>query len=395
MLGLTACKEDETDKDNSIVENFGDKVNGDIENNEVDDENAGITVEDGKEEESESEEKEEPEEEIQQEEPEIIKAELLMETDKYFYYIENGELKDVEYTNSVSVSVKYRGKEYPISFRYVFIYGECWIQQTSAYNEECSCSVETIPECEDKFLISIYIGDDAQYYIYSIDTEVLEQICTEAFWGDKLINDVSVAADAKTKLVHTGDEIYYCEGDDIRPIGTRVKTACPEMDYMYAVFEEDKVIIVCEMHTDQLWLSYYTYNPIADEISCAGEKLSSRAWHRLNSRFYCGVNADGYFQITDILSGRTSVTGLRNIDTSAEYKTDRTTYVFATARSGLIYVVNMRTGRTECAIDLGIKLESWDSWYVMRSDEGIYIEVNDEQYADKQVWKIFKVGISE
>ncbi len=398
MLGLTACKENETEKDNSVVENSGDKVNDDMENNEEENGNGGIVVEEGEEEESESgtEEEEEQVGETQQEEPEVIKAELLMETEERWDYIENGELKKIEYT-SVSTGIQYDGTEYPITFEYFFVYGELFI--TGSYTEGYNYYVSMISDLEDKVMITVDINEDRLHYIFEFNTGTMTRICTEDFWADKYIETVSIASDGVTMLVETEDEIYYCNGSDIRAVGTLAKEECPEANYIYAVFVQDKALIFCEIHPQDNYgavkTSCYVYNPRTGGLLCTRDKLAVAKWSSLRYEFYYGMNKEGYFQITNTVTGRTSVTTIKHVSSSLECRAAGKTYILVPVSASLIQAVNLHTGKIICSIDLGIKLDSWDQWYVCHSDEGIYLKVNDEQYEDKQVWKIFKVEIEE
>lgn len=378
MLGLTACKGNEPDQDNQIVEN-NDKIDSGEEQDNA--QNDGT----------------------QNDIAEVIYMEPYATTDTINVYVENGEVKEMEFS-TFSGKYSYMGVDYNLRFEWAYACGS--VHYGEIFWREVWFDVVEMPNSPEKVLLYKRFGEigmDPVYQIADLKTNTIEPICDESFWQENYINDVYVASDFSQMAVIGENNfkpvIYYYDGNEMRDITDKFPIDWDERYYTSYGIEiaGSSILLLLTTYNGVNEEVYcYVYDYLKDEFKVTVDGVISGSYERedtltvftLDRNFrYAWANKDGYFTIVDLLTGRMDKTEILVDQIRGCMKIDEE-YLFILADYG--YVIEKATGRIVAQSEYPFQNRGYDM-KIIPSDEDVYVYIGITQ----GTYPIYKIEIQK
>ncbi len=372
-LGLTACKGNEPNQDNQVVEDNNKIDSGDEQDNSGEEQDNAQN--DG----------------TQNDIAEVIYMEPYATSDTINVYVENGEVKDMEFS-TFSGKYSYMGVDYNLRFEWAYACGS--VHYGEIFFREEWFDVVEMPNSPEKVLLYKNFGEigmDPVYQIADLKTNTIEPIYEESFWQKNYIRDVYVTSDFSQMAVigsnDLGIVIYYYNGNEMMDITDKFPIDWDERyytSYDIAIVETSILLLLESYNGIDGEIYCYTYDYFKDEFKVTVDGVIDGSIdydYTISAPIlqrdirYGQCNRDGYFNIVDLLTGRMDQTEIlvneirRRIDIDEEY-------LFILADYG--YVIEKATGRIVAQSEYPFKNRGADM-KIIPSDEDIYVYIGITQ----------------
>ncbi len=394
VLCLTACEEKEPDKDNPVIDNNSDS-NVDNEEDDVEENtqgNSGIIVEDNSDEDI-------PDEEKTQEK--VYAVPYAESLSPYFsYHVENGEVKPIEYSNSVSGVCSLKGIEYPFAFEWERVGDKIrtmsmelpsGMVRPEVWYSDVIIAVSKTTNIAIYHLITMDENNNVVfYYAYlDLDTGEVRPIGDEAFWNSHEVVSLYYDDSCERLMIVTKEEIFYFDGSTMKSISENLLSAGMKIaggeSIRISILENEAVISGTHKGTgEEKYLSACTYNLSTGEVRCTIDswETSSIEQYSDSVRFDClfATYCDGEnLKIVNLATGQ-----IRNVDgiKADAVKADEIMFcdgkyfifMYEDGADNIFVAYNAYNGREIDRIRIVGERDSYEMFNVVHSDEGIYIK---------------------
>ncbi len=377
MLSLTACKEDDSNENEPVVENDNSGENQTSQDVSQDDQSTNGNNQ---------------EEEGTEAGEETYLTPIATITPEGRLKVEDGQVIDSLSMNTFSGVINYKNEEIKVVFNWditgiITIFQ--MVQPHNSYVLENSL-------CDNKILWC-YAADasinEFAYYICDLEANTIEPAIEYELIKDKNILSIVKLPDSKKAIATNNSKAYYYDGTDLVELNLLMGNNTISFYSITPLIVESKFCLICKGNVNQKeYIASYTY----DDVTGVLEKTFEMEYWGGSEKILVIENEpfaiwmkDGYLTFLSLLNGRMNTTNVP-ADKVRNWVTISDEYHLIITTDGTLMVFNKANGRMVAQTEWPILLPETPYFAIVPSDEDIYVGVHGGEGVD-----VYKIEIEE